>query len=83
MALVTRVSVNLTWTPPDVGTGILVSYDLRCSVLGNEVLRALLKPRLDFILEELLPATSYVCSISGATSGGDGPSAIVTFTTEG
>ena len=83
MPVVTGVSVILMWDPPDVGTGVIISYNLSCSVGDNEVLRALLKPRQEFLLEELTPDTSYECSLAGATSGGEGPSATISFDTEG
>ena len=66
-----------------MGTGILLSYTLSCSVEDAEVLRVQLKPVQEFFLEELSPSTTYTCSLFGSTSGGDGPSANFTFNTEG
>ena len=83
VATVTGLSVQITWEDAPVGTGVLVSYTLFCSVIDDEVLRAVLKPIQEFSLEELNPSTSYVCGLFGSTSGGDGPSASFSFTTEG
>ena len=82
MASVIGVAANLTWAPPP-NTGTIVSYTIFCSVGGVEEFRAVLKPVLQFLFEELRPATTYACGIYGATSGGDGPSAIISFATEG
>ena len=60
-----------------------MSYTLFCSVDGVEVFRALLKPVQTFIVEELYSATSYACEIFGTTSGGDGPTAIISLITDG
>lgn len=80
---VAGVNVNISWEHAPVGNGILLSYNLTCSVDGEEVLRAQLKPVQGFTLEELSPSTTYSCSMYGSTSGGDGPSATFTFTTDG
>ena len=83
MITVTGVAVTLTWSPPPETPGLL-SYTLSCSVDGAEALTVVLKSSLqEFTLEELLPATSYVCSFFASTSGGDGPTALHTFDTEG
>ena len=83
IAAVTGVNVRITWEDAPVGTGVLLSYTLFCSVGNEEVLRATLKPVQEFILEELNPSTNYVCGLFGSTSGGDGPSAVFNFNTEG
>ena len=83
VATVTGLSVQITWEDAPVGTGVLLSYTLFCSVSGDEVLRVILKPVQEFTLEELDPSTSYVCGLFGSTSGGAGPSASFIFTTEG
>ena len=77
------LNAQITWEDAPVGTSILLSYTIFCSVRGEEVLRAKLKPTLEFTLEELNPSTSYSCSLFGSTSGGDGPSADFDFMTEG
>ena len=76
------VSLSFSWQPP-AGDGLILSYTLICSVNGLTAVNATLNPILEVMLDELKPATSYLCSIYASTSGGAGPSTdAVTITTE-
>ena len=79
---VTGVAATLTWNPPPDTVGLL-SYTLSCWVDGTELVRVVVKPIQEFTLEELIPATSYACTLLASTSGGNGPSAPFIIATEG
>ena len=81
--MVEGVSLTFSWEEP-VGDNLIQYYVLACTVDGEEALKFYLKPILEITIEELMPSTDYVCTITAATSGGAGPiSDAITATTGG
>lgn len=70
--IVEGLSISLTWSPPEEDL-LILSYTLSCSVNGEPVIEAVLNPIQTLTLDELLPSTTYVCSLIATTSGGNSP----------
>lgn len=66
------LSISLTWSPPE-GDLLILSYTLSCTVDGEIVIEVVLNPIQALTLDELLPSTTYSCSLIATTSGGDSP----------
>jgi len=81
---VENTSLSFQWDPPaDNETGgTIIFYTLSCWA-GDEGFEAKLNVIEDITLDEFLPSTTYTCTLSTSTNGGEGPTASVTATTDG
>lgn len=82
---VENTSLSFQWDPPaDNETGgTIIFYTLSCTGTGNDGFEAKLNVIEDITLDEFLPSTTYTCTLSASTNGGEGPTASVTATTDG
>lgn len=76
----------LEWAPPTENrrNGVIVSYNLSCSINSNQVFELSLKATVEEIyLGIYRHESTYSCDISAATSAGNGPTATVSVMTGG
>ena len=78
-------TLDFSWQPPaeELRNGLIMSYSLSCSVDGEQIFSLVLEPVLGITLDDFRLSTMYVCSLFASTSGGAGPSANASATTEG
>ena len=76
------VSLTFTWAEP--AGSIVDYYVLACTVNDEEAFRFPLRQFVtEITIEELMPSTDYICTVTAANSGGAGPlSDPITATTE-
>ena len=83
---VTRIgsrSVTFSWDLPneDGRNGIITSYTVGCSDGDGVLINTTTTTSLTATFEALRPHSFHICSVFATTSGGDGPAAVLNFTT--
>ena len=76
-------NVVLSWTLPneDGRNGMIASYTATCNDSDGVLVNTSTTVGLTTMFEGLCPYSFYSCSVVATTSGGDGPPAILNFTT--
>lgn len=76
-------SVTLSWDLPneDGRNGIIISYTISCSDSDGVQINTTTTTSLITTFEALRPYSFYICSVFASTSGGNGPAAVLNFTT--
>ena len=77
-------SVIMSWDLPneDGRNGIIISYTIGCNDSNGVLVNTTTTTSLTTTFEALRPYSFYICSVFATTSGGNGPAAMLNFTTD-
>ena len=78
-------TLEFSWQQPaeELRNGLIMFYTLSCLAQGSQVFSLVLNDVLETTLDDFLPNTAYVCSLSASTSGGASPLTSAEATTDG
>ena len=79
--VVNSTAVYLTWFPPKVQNGVIVSYELDYH-LSSQLVTVYVTNTLDYLVSNLQEDTSYTFTISAFTRIGGGPKTSVSAKTD-
>lgn len=79
--VINSTTILLTWSPPQVPNGIIISYQINYSMSGQLVM-ILLDNTSNYVVSDLEEYTWYTFAISSFTRVGQGPSIFVSARTD-
>lgn len=81
--VINATAILLTWSPPQVPNGVIISYQVNYSMSGHlQLMTLLLDNTSSYVVSDLEEYTWYTFTISSFTRIGQGPSAFVSARTD-